>query len=63
MLHYVNWNGGAWMVKEGQFFKEQGGLTQRWGRHWRAIYADTIEHARDKARLTYGVNGDRWNKK
>lgn len=58
--HYVHWNGSAWFVKVGYFFREQGGLEAAWGRHWQQLYADTIEHARDKARLTYGVRGERW---
>ncbi len=57
---FVMWNGSAWFVKEGTFFRQQGGLVQSWGFKWRPLYADTIEHARDKARLEFGVNGERF---
>lgn len=48
---YVHFNGASWFVKEGEFFKEQGGLTEKWGNAWRPIWATSIEHARDKAKL------------
>jgi hypothetical protein len=60
----VTWNGGAWMVKERQFFLRQKDNTppgDRWWTHWRPVIAvDGIEHARDKARLAWGVRGERW---
>lgn len=60
----VNWNGGAWFVKERQFFEQQKESTppgDLWHTHWRlVICVDGIEHARDKARLEWGVHGERW---
>lgn len=47
--YYVVFNGGAWIVKEAKFFVSQGGLTQEWGKAWKPIYADSLEHARLKA--------------
>lgn len=35
-------------VKEGQFFRSQGGLVQPWGRSWRRLFAMSIEDARKK---------------
>lgn len=49
--YYVMFNGAAWFVKEAVFFESQGGLTEDWGKAWEPIYADSIEHARDKAKL------------
>jgi hypothetical protein len=64
---YVLWNGSAWFVKEATFFKQQKaesiarGETREWWKNWRAVYGvDGIEHARDKARLTWGEKGERW---
>lgn len=48
-LYYVHWNGAAWFVKEGEFFKEQGGLTKPWGKAWRPLRAASIEDARKLA--------------
>lgn len=48
--YYVMRNaGGAVFVKEGDFFVEQGGLEQDWGKHWKCIEAESIEHARSLA--------------
>ncbi|MEB6160132.1 hypothetical protein MXF36_10105 [Pseudomonas aeruginosa] len=38
--------GGAVFVKHGPFFRDQGGLTQDWGKGWTRIKARSIEHAR-----------------
>ena len=35
-------------VKEWDFFVEQGGMRQKWGKHWRPIMARSIEDARLK---------------
>lgn len=56
--YFVHWNGGAWFVKEAAFFVEQGGESEAWGKHWKALYADSIEHARDRAKLQFGVRGE-----
>lgn len=65
----VSW-AKAVFVKEEYFFVQQGGLTQKWGRNWKPIQANSIEHARelahenweqfiseeqDKLRKTHGV--------
>lgn len=47
--YYVHFNGAAWFVKEAEFFESQGGLTEAWGKGWKQIYADSIEHGRLKA--------------
>lgn len=49
--YYVHWNGSAWFVKTAEYFEIQGGLFQRWGRFWKPIEADSIEHARKKAEV------------
>jgi hypothetical protein len=36
-------------VKDYDFFIQQHGDTQEWGKHWKQITADSIEHARQKA--------------
>lgn len=62
---YVNWNGGAWFVKEGNFFElQEKEDPSGWRTHWRPIYdVDGIEHARDKARMIWGEKGERWSSK
>ena len=45
--YYVHKNAGKFIfVKEESFFISQGGLTAKWGRAWRKVQADSIEHAR-----------------
>jgi hypothetical protein len=51
--YMVVWNGGAWMVKDADFFEQQGGKTAEWGKEWKLIYADSISHARDRAELEF----------
>lgn len=36
-------------VKEGEFFRSQGGLRETWGMNWIGVEADSIEDARKKA--------------
>ncbi len=51
--YYVHRNsGGAVFVKEGEFFEQQGGLTEEWGKHWTVVQACSIEHARAIGELT-----------
>ena len=60
---YVTFNGAAWFVKEADFFEQQKArnLSDKWWTHWRKIICvDGIEHARDKARLEWGIRGERW---
>ena len=49
--YYVHFNGAVWFVKEAEFFESKGGLTEPWGKAWKPIYADSIEHARLKAEV------------
>lgn len=45
--YYIHRNqGNSVFVKEGSFFEEQGGLVDDWGKGWKKVYADSIEHAR-----------------
>lgn len=45
--YFVHRNAGkAVFVKHGPFFRDQGGLTQDWGKGWTRIKASSIEHAR-----------------
>lgn len=43
--YYVMNNGHSWFVKEAEFFRSQGGLTEPWGKNWKPIWADSVEHA------------------
>lgn len=45
-LYYILEGHGAVYVKDGAFFKSQGGLTAAWGRAWRPVRAHDIEAAR-----------------
>lgn len=56
--YFVVYNGAAWMVKEGAFFESQGGLVDDWGKNWKPVWADSIEHARDKAALKWGKKNE-----
>jgi hypothetical protein len=58
--YMVHWNGAAWFVKAYGYFVVSGGFKQPWGAAWREMWADSIEHARDRAKLQYGVRGERW---
>lgn len=49
----VNWAGTA-CVKTVEFFTQQGGLTQEWGKHWYPVLAREMEHARSLARAAWG---------
>lgn len=63
-MYYVLWNGGAWFVKEATFFESQKASSatgDAWWKNWRAVHgASSVEHARDIARLQWGVYGQRW---
>jgi hypothetical protein len=43
------------MIKEGDFFREQGGLTADWGMGWEPIEATSIGDARRKIATQHGV--------
>lgn len=54
--HFVHCNSGkALFVKEATFFKEQGGLTQDWGKFWLPVIAKTIGDARKLASVIFNV--------
>lgn len=64
---YVLWNGAAWFVKERRFAEEQARAEPvnndgvRWLDRWKLIQdVDGLEHGRDRAKLMYGVRGERW---
>lgn len=47
--YYVSCSGAAVFVKEAEFFKSQGGLTESWGKNWKGpISAGSIHDARMK---------------
>lgn len=47
--HYVLPRGPNSMVKEAEFFCEQGGLIAEWGKAWKPVRAESIEDAREQA--------------
>jgi hypothetical protein len=56
--YYVLWRESvpnSPMVKEGEFFREQGGLSQDWGKNWEPIEASSIGDARRKIGAQHGV--------
>lgn len=52
--YYVTQNSATVFVKEGEFFKYQGGLTEEWGKHWTALEATSIGDARRKGAKMFG---------
>jgi hypothetical protein len=46
-IHYVLVEPWAVYVKEGEFFKDQGGLEEEWGMRWVPVMAGSIEEARE----------------
>lgn len=48
-------------VKEGDFFREQGGLTEEWGTHWTGVQANSLNDARLKAHASEGTACPRWH--
>lgn len=53
--YYVHYNGTSVFVKEADFFREQGGLTKRWGKNWKKIFAKSIEDARERGYKKFGA--------
>lgn len=47
---YVMFNGAAWFVKDAAYFESQGGLTEKWGKEWVPLWANSIQHARELAK-------------
>lgn len=43
------------MVKEGDFFRSQGGNVEDWGKHWEPIDATSIGDARRKCAAQHGA--------
>lgn len=52
--------GATVYVKEGTFFRSQGGLTEEWGKTWRPVDAESIEHARRIGYAQAGVAPPAW---
>lgn len=48
-------------VKEGDFFRAQGGLREEWGVHWMPIAAMSLKHARLKAHLYQQTSLPQWH--
>jgi hypothetical protein len=48
-LYYVLHNGSAWFVKDAACFISQGGLSESWGKNWKRVRANSVEHAREVA--------------
>jgi len=46
-VHYVLVEPWAVYVKEGEFFKSQGGLEEEWGMRWVPVMAGSIEEAHE----------------
>lgn len=46
VTHFVLPRGNHTMVKEANFFREQGGIKDDWGRRWVPVRATSIEDAR-----------------
>jgi len=57
MLYYILIEPWAVYVKEGEFFKSQGGLEKDWGKYWIPVQADGIEHARSIGLYKRDVEG------
>jgi hypothetical protein len=53
---------GHSMVKDGDFFRSQGGLKDDWGKHWIPVHAESIEDARRLAdRMVTKQQSPIWN--
>jgi hypothetical protein len=48
-------------VKEGDFFRSQGGLTEEWGSTWIGIEASSLDDARLKAHSSEGTICPQWH--
>ena len=48
-------------VKEGNFFREQGGHTEPWGDNWIPIFADSLNDARLQAHAAEGTVCPYWH--
>lgn len=60
-IYYIlDKNGTPPHVKEGEFFKSNGGLTEAWGKPWVPIEAGSIADARRKAAAQFGVVLPSW---
>lgn len=46
LVYYLLIEPWAVYVKEGDFFRDQGGLTENWGKRWEPVVAADIEAAR-----------------
>lgn len=48
-------------VKEGNFFREHGGLKEKWGTNWIGIEASSLNDARLKAHASEGTTCPEWH--
>ena len=48
-------------VKEGNFFRQQGGLKEEWGKNWIGIEATSLSDARFKAHESVGTTCPKWH--
>jgi hypothetical protein len=48
-------------VKEGNFFRSHGGLTDTWGKNWIPMEADSLDDARLKAHASVGTVCPHWH--
>lgn len=46
MKHFIMVNAAGVYVKDGDLFVQQGGLKDPWGKNWKEIDADGLNHAR-----------------
>lgn len=53
--HFAVVNGNSVFVKEAEFFKSQGGLTEPWGKKWEPVIAKSIGAARRQVAKKYGI--------
>ena len=47
--YLINFTQSNTSVKEGDFFRSQGGLTEQWGTNWHPVQAESLAEARDIA--------------
>ena len=68
--YFIHINDAGVYVKDGDFFRSQGGCTKPWGRYWERIEAESLYDARNQGiklrrerfpdcHKTLGENGER----
>lgn len=67
--YFLSVNDHGVYVKDGQFFREQGGTTSEWGKNWQRVEAESMYKARNigirlrrerfpNAHMTLGEDGE-----